>query len=190
MIWILVGIALMLISFVYDLEILGVVSSIRGIQLDYILNSFTMASQAILVLFFLTTLFLWKEHKRKWIFPLWFTLLSCVVISFILKVLIHRTRPFETGIVTVFGLATYFLGESFKVWNFSFPSFQAMIVFSALPILDKEFPRFKWVWFGFAILAAFSRLYFGLHFLSDVLVGSFIGYLLGIGVLKVWKRLN
>jgi undecaprenyl-diphosphatase len=34
-------------------------------------------------------------------------------------------------------------------------------------------------WLGFAILVAFSRVYFGVHYLSDVIAGAFIGYLIG-----------
>jgi len=63
-----------------------------------------------------------------------------------------------------------------------------MMAFCALPILTKEFPRLKYVWFLLAGLVAFSRVYFGLHFLSDVLAGGLIGYLLGYWVLKSEER--
>ena len=78
--------------------------------------------------------------------------------------------------------------KNYLVWNFSFPSFQAMLAFCAVPILAKEFPRFKYVWIIFAGLVAFSRVYFGVHFLSDVIAGGIIGYLLGIIVVKLEKE--
>jgi membrane-associated phospholipid phosphatase len=46
-----------------------------------------------------------------------------------------------------------------------------------------EFPRLKKFWVVLACLIAFSRVYFGLHFLSDVIIGGVIGY--GIGALMV-----
>jgi membrane-associated phospholipid phosphatase len=59
-----------------------------------------------------------------------------------------------------------------------------MLAFCAVPILSKEFPKFKHIWIIFASLVAFSRVYFGLHFLSDVIVGGLIGYLVGLIILK------
>jgi len=65
-----------------------------------------------------------------------------------------------------------------------------MLAFCAVPFLSREFPRFKHIWIIFAGLIAFSRVYFGLHFLSDVIVGGLIGYLLGIVVIKIEKQNN
>ena len=78
--------------------------------------------------------------------------------------------------------------KSYEIWNFSFPSFQAMLVFCALPILSKEFPKIKWFWIVFACLVAFSRVYFGLHFLSDVIIGGILGYLIGMLVIKLENK--
>jgi len=176
---ILIGIILALISFIYDSEIISFISSLRNFYLDYLFISIAFASQSIIIFFVLTSLFLWQEHKRKWIFPLWLTLALSTIISYIVKVLIHRPRPFQAGVVSVLGLGVYLMKNSFLTWNFSFPSFQAMLVFSALPILDKEFPKFKYIWMIFACFVALSRVYFGLHYMSDVIAGAIIGYLLG-----------
>jgi len=176
---ILIGIILTLVSFIYDSEIISFISLLRSFYLDYLFISIAFASQSIIIFFVLTSLFLWQEHKRKWIFPLWLTLALSIIISYIVKVLIHRPRPFQAGVVSVLGLGVYLMKNSFLTWNFSFPSFQAMLVFSALPILDKEFPKFKYIWMIFACFVALSRVYFGLHYMSDVIAGAIIGYLLG-----------
>ena len=189
-VYILLGIALAIISFIFDREIVGFVALLRNINLDYFLISLAFASNVVIIFFFLTSLFLWQEHKRKWIIPLWLSLFFSVVISFILKVLIHRPRPFQTGMITVLALAQYFMRNSFLIWNFSFPSFQTMLVFSALPILDREFPKFKYIWFIFASLVGFSRLYFGLHYMSDIVAGAIIGYLIGLSFIFIEKRYN
>jgi|SRR3989344_6260405 len=185
---VLIGIILALVSFIYDTEIVRFIENLRYFSLDYFLISISFAGQAIIVFFFLTSLFLWKEHKRRWIFPLWLTLASSAIISYIIKVLIHRPRPFQEGIVSVLGMGVYLLKESFLTWNFSFPSFESMLVFAALPILDKEFPKFKYFWFAFACFVAFSRVYFGMHYMSDVISGIVIGYLLGLLFVFVEER--
>ena len=106
-------------------------------------------------------------------------------ISLILKVTVQRLRPFQLGIVS---LIPKLEEASYGIWNFSFPSFQSMLVFSAIPILSKQFPRLKNIWIAFAVLVAFSRLYFGVHFVSDVLIGAVIGYAIGIGIVRLEKE--
>ena len=82
------------------------------------------------------------------------------------------------------------MSKSYEIWNFSFPSFQAMLVFCAIPTISKEFPKIKWAWIVFACLAAFSRVYFGLHFLSDVIIGGILGYLIGMLIIKLEEKNN
>lgn len=169
----------------FDSEIVKGISLIRNNFLNEIFLGLTFVSSEMIIFFFLTSLFLWQEHKRKWIFGLWFTLGLSAVVSFVLKFLIQRQRPFQLGIVSTLQILEK---ASYLSWNFSFPSFQAMLVFCAVPILSKEFRKFKYFWIIFASLIAFSRVYFGLHFLSDVLAGGLIGYLLGWFVIKLEKE--
>jgi undecaprenyl-diphosphatase len=63
-----------------------------------------------------------------------------------------------------------------------------MLVFSILPFLNLEFKKFKYVWIIFCILVSFSRVYLGLHFLSDVFLGGLIGYFIGLFVLSYFKK--
>jgi undecaprenyl-diphosphatase len=142
-------------------------------------------SSEIIIFFVLTALFLWEENKRRWIIPLWTCLGISAIVSFMLKVTVQRLRPFQLGIVS---LLPSLQQASFSTWNFSFPSFQSMLAFCAIPILSKEFPRLKKFWIGFAILVAFSRVYFGMHFFSDVISGALIGYVIGMLVIKLEKE--
>jgi len=176
---------LIIVSFYFDSLIIKDISFMRTNLLDNFFLGITLLSPEIIIFFFLTSLFLWQERKRKWILPLWFILGISSLISLFLKIAIKRSRPFQTGIVS---LLPALQNKSYLLWNFSFPSFQAMLVFSAIPILSKEFPKFKYVWIILAGLVAFSRVYFGVHYLSDVLVGGLIGYLIGIFVIKQEKE--
>ena len=182
--FIVLGFAVIL-SFVFDNLIVQNISKIRNVFLDEVFSGITFISSEIIIFFFLTSLFLWQEHKRKWIFPLWLTLFFSVILSFILKFAIQRLRPFQQDLVSI---PEILMSKSYEIWNFSFPSFQAMLVFCALPIISKEFPKIKWAWIIFAILVAFSRVYFGLHFLSDVIVGGILGYLIGVLVIRLEEK--
>lgn len=174
-----------LAGFYFDSEIVKGISLIRNNLLNDFLLGITFLSPEIVIFFFLTSLFLFQSHKRKYILPLWISLGLSVVVSFLLKSLIQRQRPFQLGLVSILPILEK---ASHLTWNSSFPSFQAMLVFSAIPILWREFPKFKHVWIIFACIVAFSRVYFGLHFLSDVIAGGLIGYLLGMLVIKLEEK--
>jgi len=174
-----------LLSLYFDSEIVKGFSFIRNNFFNEFFMGMTFISSEIIIFFFLTSLFLWQERKRKWILPLWLSLGLSALISFLLKIAVQRPRPFQTGIVSVLPVLEK---SSHLIWNFSFPSFQTMLGFCAVPILSKEFPKFKYIWITFAGLIAFSRIYFGLHFLSDVIVGGLIGYSIGWLIVKKEKE--
>jgi undecaprenyl-diphosphatase len=180
--WWLLFAVIIIVSFYFDKEIVKFIASIRIPFLNDFFMGLTYGSTEIIIFFFLTSLFLWQEHKRKWILPLWFTLGLSAIVGFILKVSVHRLRPYQLGIVPTFSVLEE---ASHIVWDFSFPSFQSIMVFCAIPILSKKFPKFKYVWIVIASLVAFSRVYFGVHFLSDVLAGALIGYLIGWLIVKI-----
>lgn len=173
------------ISFYFDHEIVQKISLMQNGLLDDFFLGITFISSELIIFFFLTSLFLWKEHKRKWIVPLWISLFFSVIVSFVMKYSTQRQRPFQLGLVSVLEVLEK---ANHVVWNFSFPSFQAMLVFCAVPILNKEFSKFKYVWIIFAGLVAFSRVYFGVHFLSDVITGGALGYLIGLGVIRLENK--
>ncbi len=186
--WVVFSLVILLVviaSLYFDSEIVRGVSFLRNDVLTDFFLGLTFISSSVIIFFFLTSLFLWKEHKRKWILPLWFTLGVSAVIGFVLKVTIQRQRPFQLDIVSVLPVLEK---ASHLAWNFAFPSFHSMLVFCSIPILSKQFPKFKYIWITFASLVAISRVYFGLHFLSDIIVGGLIGYLTGMIIVKLEKE--
>jgi len=169
--------------FYFDVFISQCFENIRNYFLTDLFMGITYVSSGVIIFFILTSLFLWKEHKRKWIFPLWFTLALSAIISFLLKIAIQRPRPYQIGVVS-----SLLEEASHNIWNFSFPSFQAMLAFCAIPILSKQFPKLKNTWVIFAVLIALSRVYLGVHFMSDILIGGLIGYFLGVFVIKYEEK--
>jgi len=174
-----------ILSLVFDSQISLFFQSIRNPILNYLFIGFAFEIETLLVLFVLTSLFLFREKKKEWILPLWITAGFTALITFIIKIIIQRPRPFETGIISGLPLAIELLGRGIDIWNFSFPSFQAALAFSALPLLDKEFKKLKYAWLVIAVIISLSRVYFGVHYMSDVIFGAMMGYIVGLGVVKI-----
>jgi len=181
---ILIFIALFLIGiffvlFKVDIYVVKFIESLRNIFLDYFFIGITFLSKFFVVLFFLISLFLAKKSNRRWIIPLVLTIALSSITGFLIKILIKRPRPFIDGSVSVLSIIFYFMKNNFNTWNFSFPSGDTIFVFCVLPIISKEFKKFRYYWLGFAILVAFSRMYLGVHYLTDVIAGAAMGYLIG-----------
>ena len=85
----------------------------------------TNFGSAIAVLFIMTSILLWDEHKREWIPALWISLFFVLGAVYALKFLVGRARPTGAGEV-LFGFDDY-----------SFPSAHAASSFAPLPILAR-----------------------------------------------------
>jgi len=173
------------VSLYFDNSLVKHISFLRNNILDKFFLILTYVSSEVIIFGVLTALFLWRDNKRRWILPLWLTLGISAIVSFILKITIQRARPFQLGIVS---LLPSLQEASHDIWNFSFPSSHAMLAFCAIPILSQQYPKLKKVWIGIAVLIALSRVYFGLHYFSDVVAGGAIGYLIGIMVVRLEKE--
>jgi undecaprenyl-diphosphatase len=177
------GIALTLFSFLLDRSVLALIQSI---QFFYVAAFFVIVTKLgeisifVLLLIILSVIFI---INKKRIDALWYAAIASGVLSFIFKMITLRPRPFKL------------LSEPSIVATSlsSFPSGHAMTLFSILPILEREFPRQKILFWTIAILVALSRLYLKVHYLSDVVAGAFIGYVSGLALLYFsqkhgWKQ--
>jgi undecaprenyl-diphosphatase len=78
------------------------------------------------------------------------------------KYFVYRHRPFEHQI-----------GPSER--THSFPSGHTATSFAAATVLAWYAPRWRWWFYALACLIAFSRLYLGVHYPTDVLAGALLG---------------
>jgi len=68
----------------------------------------------------------------------------------------------------------------------SFPSSHAVNNFAVAAFLSFYYRRWRWAFYSFAGIVAFSRVYLGVHFPSDVVGGAAIGMACTYVVIWLW----
>lgn len=106
---------------------------------------------------------------------------SADLLTLALKVLTDRPRPFET-IPDADPLLKATVGQSM-------PSGHAATSFAGAVILTYLLKRAGPVFFVLAAAIAFSRVYVGVHYFSDVLVGALVGTMVGLAYLFAFRLL-
>ncbi len=104
---------------------------------------------------------------------------SADLISLGIKEVSHRPRPFQAipGVDTLVDTTV----------SHSLPSGHAATSFAGAVVLTYLFPRAGPVLFVLAAAIAFSRIYVGVHYPSDVLLGAALGTLVSLAVLALLR---
>ncbi|MDI6802471.1 MAG: phosphatase PAP2 family protein [Bacteroidota bacterium] len=108
--------------------------------------------------------------------------------SSILKSLIGRPRPCHImdGTMVVDQIRLLVNCGS----GYSFPSSHATNYFATATLISFFYSKTKWLFFVFASSIAFSRVYIGVHFPSDVVAGAFVGTSIAFLIFHSWLLLN
>lgn len=121
-------------------------------------------------------------RRWRWLVYWLITLLGCALINRTAKIWLHRVRPT--------------LWEHAPVGEFSFPSGHAMASMGfvmALVVLTWNRPWRIWVWlFGglFVVSIAWTRLYLGVHYPSDIVAGWMMSIAWAVAVSLLVKPLR
>jgi undecaprenyl-diphosphatase len=113
--------------------------------------------------------------------------------SHLLKPLIHRSRPCNVlgGVHLHLNGQWVFTPEVVTTVfrrSFSFPSSHATNSFAAATLLSYAYRRWTPVCFLIASSVAYSRVYVGVHYPSDVAAGALLGTGFAFVFVLVWKR--
>lgn len=157
-----------------DVRVANVMTIFQSARLIHAFTWITFLGNWLIIFGFLLgiscLLLIWK--RKEFIFPLWVTLAGSELFAAITKWAIHRPRPiaalyaeksfsFPSGHAAVsfafYGFLAYILFRLFKKWQWKINS----LIFASLVIF----------------LVGFSRLYLGVHYLSDVWEGYIVGAL-------------
>ncbi len=129
--------------------------------------------QMVVFVALIASVIFWLWRKKDYIAYLWLALGIDGLCSFFAKVAVHRARP-EHAV--------------YLEHSYSFPSGHAMVSVVLYGFLAYTLLRFKgwrrkvnvfFAWLVIVLAIGFSRLYLGVHYLSDV----WAGYLLGLLIL-------
>ena len=149
---------------------------------DAFLTVFNMLSQQYFLVF-LVALIYWIIDKSKGE-QLAYSLLLTINISCGIKGIFKIPRPYTYEGIRVLNKST--------APGYSFPSADssaaASVAFTIGTWIKK--PVFKWLLAVYVILIGFCRIYFGLHFPTDVLAGFTIGVIVAYGIKRILNNIK
>ena len=145
-------------------------------------------SKYYLIVSFLVAVITYKYSKKVYRASLYIfsTLAISGIVIILIKVIFARYRPPMLFNKELYGFNWFDFGYLVN----SFPSGHSATAFSLFVALSLLAPKYKWVFLIFASLIALSRVALGVHFFSDILIGSLIGALTSIYLYSKFYRVK
>lgn len=136
-----------------------------------------------------------KLTKEHFVFFLLFAIIAVIVTDLVsvhlFKNVFLRYRPSHNLLLSN-QLHYYQIsqGNFYKGGEYGFISSHAANFFAiataSFLVLKKTYSKLKWLLLFAGIIICFSRIYLGVHYLSDVIVGGAIGSLIAFLLYKFW----
>jgi undecaprenyl-diphosphatase len=123
---------------------------------------------AVILFIILSWLFTKKRKVLQYLIFL-YGIQSAIIYG--LKFLVQRQRP-----LFFLEMASKLSKGPGEILDRSFPSAHSVFAFMMATLLAHWFPRYRVIFFIIAGFIGWSRIYLGLHYPTDVIVGSILGY--------------
>lgn len=125
----------------------------------------------------------WLDWRRAVVMVL---CASTAIASDVIKWVAGRQRPIgKDGLLTpLFDFSPFVRPPA----GFAFPSGHTMLAFATASCLAVYYPRWRYVFFGLAVLVGLERIAELAHHVSDVVAGAGLGILLGQLVLRSLEK--
>ena len=165
-----------------DLNITNFIfSHLHNNILDFLMPIFSKLNNGGFIWILISLILIFnKKYRTVGFLTLIAVLIDYLIGEFTMKNIVQRARPFVSH-------------DAIKLIitapkGYSFPSGHSGSSFAAATILSIYFKKGRYLFFIFAFLIAFSRVYLGVHYFTDVLVGSVLGIIIALIVNLVYKK--
>lgn len=123
------------------------------------------------------TLVIIKKTRKFGVVLLVVLIFSSIMGEVVLKHIIQRPRPYAD-----YPNIKLLINESSK---YSFPSGHTTVSFAAAYVLSKSFKKLSLLFYSFAAIVGYSRIYLFMHYPTDVLGGVVLGLFCGTAIMWV-----
>lgn len=148
----------------------------------------TIGDSSVLIAAGLVFILLWDDEKR------WRTAMAFLLTMAIAGLTLHAAKwaiPRDRPIKRFERIApdSVAVNAPFKrLYHRSFPSGHSQAAFTAAAFFALAYRRRRAALYGMAAAIAFSRVYIGVHFPADIVVGSLLGWGMAWVVWRAWAR--
>jgi undecaprenyl-diphosphatase len=178
-----------------DRQIVLAINGLHRVWLDEIM--WWISARITWIPLYLVLLYLaFKQLNRKQLFLFVVFVVGSVAITDLVSVHLFknvflRYRPSHNLLISnQLHFYQIKLGEWYKGGQFGFVSSHSANYFAIATaswlVLKEQYPKLKWWLLIIGFLICFSRIYLGVHYLSDIVVGGFVGGFIAFVIYKIW----
>ena len=171
----------------WEINIIKYIQSLQNGFFDvffYIFSFFASIVGALIIY-----IFLYFFSNKKYANCFGITVIFNVAINYILKIIINRPRPYEIS-DSILNTAQA-LGKSFPSGHMVCATTIAVfLIFFILKNCKQKNKKFIYIFLVslYLFFVAISRMYFGQHYLTDLIAGLFIGFILSFLSVKYYFK--